>query len=81
MAEFCTQCCADLDFEPDWKGLLPREEAAKGKSLGPMLCEICGVIWIDHEGRCLGCDIHPPVTKEQLIASAITTHTGETDER
>ena len=70
MAEFCTQCCKELDLPPDWEGLISKEDVAKGLSLGPMLCEGCGPTFIDHKGRCLGCNIHPPVTTEELIASA-----------
>jgi len=70
MAEFCKQCAEALGLPPDWKGLLSRKDALRGFSLGPMLCEGCGPCFIDHEGRCLGCKIHPRVTTKELIASA-----------
>lgn len=59
MADFCWQCTKDvLGVEPeknDLKGLSTPEDTAKG--LYPVvLCEGCGSIQVDHEGKCISND-------------------------
>lgn len=76
MAEFCAQCAKELDFDPDWAGMISPEECAKGMSLGPLLCEGCGVCYVDHRGACLGCDTHPDVSRQQLIERTLNEPHG-----
>lgn len=65
MSDFCRQCSLHLfreDFR-DLAGLVTREEVAKG-IYANVLCEQCGSIQVDHEGRCVSpqCPEHGKVT-------------------
>jgi hypothetical protein len=52
MAEFCNQCAAELDFDPDFVGLTTAEDWEKG--VGRVVpCEGCGVTIVDPEGNCV----------------------------
>lgn len=53
MADFCTQCAYELDFEPDFFGLITKEDVDKGLEI-IVLCEGCGPTGVDHEGWCNG---------------------------
>ena len=57
MADFCKQCSIELfgkDFG-DMEGLSTAEHTESG--LYPhVLCEGCGGIQVDHEGRCVSSD-------------------------
>lgn len=55
MAEFCKQCAEELGFEPDFVGLSTAEDTAKGL-YAIVLCETCGPIQVDHEGKCISPD-------------------------
>ncbi len=59
MADFCTQCTADLLGEEghsgDFVGLSTAQETAAGRYL-PVLCEGCGYTQVDHTGRCVSSD-------------------------
>lgn len=60
MAEFCKQCSLDLfgvDYE-DFKGLTTQEDWVSGLA-ATVLCESCGVIQVDPEGKCiiLDCEV------------------------
>lgn len=59
MAEFCKQCAEELGLPPDFVGLSTAEDT-KNQMYCIVLCESCGVIQVDHEGRCVSpdCDIH-----------------------
>ena len=52
MADFCWDCCWEhLGVEGklnDMKGLCGKEEIAR------VLCEGCGEVWVDSEGKVLG---------------------------
>lgn len=51
MAEFCEKCNQELfDLPSDFKGLSTEEDTKKGL-YASVLCEGCGVILVDHEGR------------------------------
>ena len=55
MADFCYQCTEKLfgkEFAPgnDFHSMITKSEVDKGFLL-PVLCEGCGYIMVDHEGR------------------------------
>src|SRR5712671_3826467 len=58
MADFCKQCGADM-FPPgtpgDLAGLSTEADTAAGR-YPVVLCEGCGPIQVDHEGRCVSLD-------------------------
>jgi hypothetical protein len=58
MADFCMQCTEKLfgkDLKNDLSGLSTPEDTTKG--LYPVvICEGCGHIQVDHEGRCVSKD-------------------------
>lgn len=57
MADFCLQCSQMMGFEsPDLDGLSTEEDTKNGL-YAVALCESCGVIQVDHTGRCVtvGC--------------------------
>lgn len=59
MADFCKQCSVDMFGEDfgDLKGLSTADDTSKG--LYPLvLCEGCGAIQVDHEGKCVSKDCH-----------------------
>lgn len=57
MAEYCVQCAEYWGFEPDFKGLVTREEWDRGLA-AIVVCEGCGIIQVDPRGNCasLDCD-------------------------
>lgn len=59
MADFCTQCTAELLGEEghsgDFVGLSTAAETAAGL-YQIVLCEGCGAIQVDHTGRCVSVD-------------------------
>lgn len=59
MADFCFQCSIE-HFGKDYgdlAGFGPPPEEGMGY---PAICEGCGFIYVDHEGRCIDpqCEIH-----------------------
>lgn len=57
MADFCKQCAGDkFDMPSDFKGWQTPEQAAKGLNYLTVLCEGCGPIQVDPEGRCVSED-------------------------
>lgn len=53
MADFCSQCSVDL-FDGDTRDLA---RLCGRDTRVAVLCEGCGMIWVDHEGRCqTNCD-------------------------
>lgn len=54
MAVFCQQCSIDVWDEDtkDMASLTTIEEEAKGLYV-EILCEGCGIIQVDHDGRCV----------------------------
>lgn len=57
MADFCKQCSERLfgkDFQ-ELAGLLTPEQVAAGL-VASVLCEGCGPIQVDNDGRCLSVD-------------------------
>ena len=59
MAEFCVQCAKKFGFaEDDFYGLTSAEDWAAGKA-AIVLCEECGPIQVDRDGRCVvDCRLH-----------------------
>lgn len=62
MAEFCKQCADKMGFEPDFVGI------AAPDHMIAVICEGCGLTWVDHTGTCIGdClerHFNPQVTEE-----------------
>lgn len=54
MAEFCKQCADDHDFSCDFVGVTTPEDWENGLA-AVVLCEGCGAIQVDPQGRCV-CD-------------------------
>ena len=55
MAEFCRQCAETLKVPVDFSGLSTPADTEAG--VYPFaLCEGCGYIQVDHEGRCVSPD-------------------------
>jgi hypothetical protein len=55
MADFCKQCSIEIfceDFR-DLAGCSKPEDTAKGM-FAPVICEGCGLVYVDHEGKCVG---------------------------
>lgn len=55
MAEFCRQCAERLGlegWEDDFKGLTSKKNWAEGKA-ALVLCEGCGPIQVDPDGKCV----------------------------
>lgn len=61
MADFCYQCSQPLFTEKYWgedfKGLTTKEDWEKGQA-AVVLCEGCGPIQVDPEGRCITYESH-----------------------
>ena len=58
MAEFCLQCAEKFGFPNDFEGLTSPEEWSKGRA-AIVLCEECGPIQVDPDGRCVvDCRLH-----------------------
>jgi hypothetical protein len=55
MAEFCRQCAQELDFEPNFVGLVSEDDVMEGFG-ALVLCEGCGPTIVDHTGRCISPD-------------------------
>ena len=57
MAEFCRQCSEEILGErcSDFYGITSTNEWKRGKA-AIVLCEGCGVIQVDPEGRCVSED-------------------------
>jgi hypothetical protein len=57
MADFCQQCSINLFGEDfgDFNGITKHKDFEKGLSC-VVLCEGCGVIQVDPEGRCISKD-------------------------
>lgn len=57
MADFCWQCTEDIlgldGRSNDLKGLLTKESRKYGSYM-VALCEGCGNIWVNNEGKCIG---------------------------
>jgi hypothetical protein len=57
MADFCKQCAEGMGFPADLAGLSTEEDTKQG--LHPIvLCEGCGPIQVDHEGKCVSWDCY-----------------------
>ena len=61
MADFCYQCSREL-FPPhfwgrDFEGLTSEVDWEKGKA-AVVLCESCGPIQVDPQGKCITCEEH-----------------------
>tara|TARA_B100000745_G_scaffold289744_1_gene228087 strand:+ start:441 stop:605 length:165 start_codon:yes stop_codon:yes gene_type:complete len=49
MADFCYGCAKDvLGVNPEWNDF--NDIVDEGEMLS-VLCEGCGIIWVDHEGK------------------------------
>lgn len=63
MADFCTQCTAELLREEghsgDFVGLSTAEDTEAGR-FTTVRCEGCGVIDVDHTGRCVSAHTADP---------------------
>lgn len=64
MSDFCRQCAQELfgdeeRFLQDCAGMVEKHEVEQGYTAGA-LCESCGFIRVDHEGRCvdISCSKH-----------------------
>jgi hypothetical protein len=59
MADFCRQCSEqvlgipDADYTNDLSGLSTADDTANGL-YATVICEGCGFIQVDHNGRCIG---------------------------
>jgi ribosomal protein S27AE len=54
MADFCKQCSIDIFLE-DHKDLA---NIAKGELNALVICERCGITWVNEDGECVGdCDL------------------------
>lgn len=70
MADFCLQCTVSVlgvsGNNNDLKGLSTKEDT-DNKLYPVVLCEGCGAIQVDHEGRCMSVDClekgHPHVKR------------------
>ena len=58
MADFCKECSIEMwgSDTGDLAGLITKEEVDQGMGV-PVICEGCGVILVDHEGKRI--DIEP----------------------
>jgi hypothetical protein len=61
MADYCFQCTEKFigvsGDNNDLKGITPEKEAKRGL-YNVELCEGCGAIQVDHEGRCVSSDCY-----------------------
>lgn len=58
MADFCKQCADGLGFpESDLKGLTDQDSWKEGLAT-VVLCEGCGAIQVDPDGRCVSSDCY-----------------------
>ena len=59
MAEFCKQCSEEL-FDKDYGNFAGQSTAADTKNglFSGQLCESCGLVLVDHTGKCV--DIRCP---------------------
>lgn len=66
MADFCKQCSLELFGEDfgDLKGLTTNEDWKKGLA-AVVICEGCGVIQVDPDGRCISPDCLKKHRKEK----------------
>lgn len=73
MAEFCVQCAKKFGFtEDDFKGLTTKEVWDEGKA-AVVLCEECGPIQVDPDGRCVvDCRLHHGI--KEALTEFLTTH-------
>lgn len=73
MAEFCVQCAKKFGFnEDDFEGLTSPEEWVKGRA-AIVLCEECGPIQVDPDGRCVvDCRLHHGIA--EALAVFLTEH-------
>jgi len=55
MADFCEQCAEHLGFPNDLKGITKKEDYEKGLAC-VVICEGCGTIQVDPDGRCISED-------------------------
>jgi hypothetical protein len=57
MSDYCQQCSEEI-FGKDFRELagLVSEEDVRNDKAAIVLCEGCGPIAVDHEGRCLSSD-------------------------
>ena len=58
MAEFCKQCAKELDFEPDFVGLIDEDSVVKHGLGVVVLCEGCGPTLVNHLGECISTTCH-----------------------
>ena len=81
MADFCQQCSLEL-FGDDYQelaGLSTAEDTAKG--LFPVvICEGCGFIQVDHEGKCVSEDCLSGHNKKGYELKAAEKSVGEIEE-
>ena len=72
MAEFCLQCAEKFGFPNDFEGLTSAEEWSKGRA-AIVLCEECGPIQVDPDGRCVvDCRLHHGIVV--ALAVFLTTY-------
>lgn len=57
MADFCKQCSIDIFGEDhkDLAGIADPDRVAKGY-YPVVVCEGCGIVQVDHEGKCVSGD-------------------------
>ena len=58
MADFCKQCCEyyfGKDIKNDFYGIQPKAFTKKGLYT-VVLCEGCGIIQVNHTGKCMSPD-------------------------
>jgi hypothetical protein len=62
MADFCKQCSIEL-FDKDFRDLagISTQAQTDDNRFALVLCEGCGFIQVDHEGRCVS---HPNVCEK-----------------
>lgn len=85
MADFCAQCAFDMGFDsPDLDGLTSEKDWADGRACA-VICEGCGLIQVDPQGRCLGeCvsldDATPHPCPHCIIPTVCHFHANASDE-
>ena len=60
MADFCNQCCKNMDFPEgvDLAGLITEQDTKDGYVSCVVICEGCGPIQVDHLGNCVSVDCY-----------------------
>lgn len=84
MADFCRQCSIELFGRDhgDLKGLISADDSANGYVSNVVICEGCGYIQVDHDGRCVSdCDKHHGSTSEADSIADAAEDQSERDKR